>query len=152
MIEMTCGNIRSKKSHVGATNRRVGNLCVESADGDEHDGAHESTEDMLNDDGKQVRSRGAACWEGHDHELCENSGCQPAHECPAPYSDRLVFLAPHACIIAKHDFERKVDKNSKCQIFLAESLVQQFEVGNSVVGLESDLSDQVDDDENLDVA
>lgn len=149
---MILEDVRSKKSHVSATNRGISDLRMESADGDEHDGAHESTEDMLDDDSEQVRSRGAACWEGHDHELRENSGCQPAHECPAPYSDRLVFLAPHARIVAKHDFERKVDKNSESQIFLAESLVQQFEVGNSVVGLESDLSDQVDDDENLDVA
>jgi hypothetical protein len=125
---------------------------MESADGDEHDGAHESAENVLDDNSKQIRGSGAACWEGHDHDLREDSGRQPADECPAPDSDRLVFLAPHARVVSKHDFERKVDQNSERQIFLTEALVQQFEVGDSVVGLESDLSDQVDDDEDLDVA
>ena len=125
---------------------------MESADGDEHDGAHESTENMLDDDGKQVRSRGAACWEGHDHELCEDGGGQSADKCPTPYSNRLVFFAPHSCVVSKCNLEGEVDQDSEREIFLAESLVEKFEVRDGVVRLETDFSDEVDDDEDLNVA
>lgn len=125
---------------------------MESADGDEHDSTHESAENVLNDDGKQIRDRGAAYWEGHDHDLCENGGSKSAHESPAPYSDRLVLFAPHAGIVSKCNFEGEVDQNGQRQVFLTEPLVQQFEVRDGVVCLETDLSDQVDDDEDLDVA
>lgn len=125
---------------------------MESANSDEHDGAHESAENMLNDDSKQIRDRGAACWEGHYHDLREDSGSKSAHKGPAPNPDRLIFFTPHSSIVAKRDFEGEVNQDGKCQVFLAEPLVQQFEVRDGVVCLETDLSDQVDDDKDLNVA
>ena len=150
MVEcsITLKHLRSKKSHVSTTNRRVSDLGVESTDGNEHDCAHESAENVLNDDCKQVRSRGAACWEGRNHELCEDGGRQSADESPTPYSDRLVFFAPHSCVVSKCNLEGEVDQDSEREIFLAESLVEKFEVRDGVVRLETDFSDEVDDDED----
>jgi hypothetical protein len=125
---------------------------MEGADGDEHDRTHESAKHMFDDDGDKVRGRCTSRWEGHDNKLREDSGSQSADEGPTPYSDRLVFFAPHSRVVAEEDLERKVDQNGKREIFLAESFVEEFEVRDGVVRLETDLSDQVDDDEDLDVA
>ena len=95
---------------------------MEGTDGDEHDSAHESTEHVFDNDCKKIGNGGTACWEGHDHELCKYGGSQPADKCPTPNSDRLIFLAPHARIIAECDLEGKIDQNSERKIFLANPL------------------------------
>jgi hypothetical protein len=143
---------RSEEGHVSATNSRIGNLGVESTNGNEHDSAHECTKHMFDNDSKKVRGRGTAYWEGHDHKLCENSSGQPTDEGPAPYSDGSVVFTPHACVVTEKNLEGEVDQNSEREIFLAESLVEEFEVGDGIVRLETDLSNEVDDDEDLDVA
>lgn len=77
-------DLRGEKSHVGTADMGIRNLCVESADGDEHDGAHECTEDVLDNDDAKVRKIGAATREDHDCKLSKGSSNESAHECPAP--------------------------------------------------------------------
>lgn len=70
---------------------------------------------------------------------------------PTPDSDRFVLLAPFSGVVTQHDLKREVDQNRQSEIFLAESLVQEFEIGDGIIGLETNLGDQMNDDESLDI-
>ena len=45
-----------EEGHVRATDVRVGDFGVEGTDGHEHDGGHESAEDVFHDDEQEIRS------------------------------------------------------------------------------------------------
>ena len=79
---------------------RVGNLCVESADGDEHDGAHECAEDVLDNDNAEIWEVSTPTREDHNGELSKSSSNQSAHECPTPETHWSILLAPFSSIIA----------------------------------------------------
>lgn len=93
-------DLRSEQSHVGTADVRIGNLCVESADGDEHDGAHECAEDMLDNDDAEVRKISATAGEDHDGELSKGSSNQSAYKCPTPKTHRGILLAPFSGVVA----------------------------------------------------
>jgi hypothetical protein len=92
-------DLRGEESHVGTADMRIGNLCVESADGDEHDGAHEGTEDVLDDDDAEVWEVSAAAGEDHDSELSKCCSNQAAHECPTPKTHGSILFTPLASIV-----------------------------------------------------
>lgn len=93
-------DLRSEESHVGTANVRVGDLCVESADGNEHDGAHECAEDVLDDNDAEVWKISTTAGEDHDGKLSKSSCNQSAHECPTPKTHWSILLAPFSSIVA----------------------------------------------------
>jgi hypothetical protein len=62
-----------------------------------------------------------------------------------------VALAPFSDVVAKEDLDREIHKDNKRQLLLLKALVQKLQARDSVVGLEPDLGDKVDDDEALNV-
>jgi len=49
------------------------------------------------------------------------------------------------------NLEREVDENSNSHVFLQQTLLEEFERGDRVVGHEANFGEEVDDDEGLDV-
>lgn len=92
-------NLRGEEGHVGAADVRIGNLCVESAYGDEHDGAHESTEDVLNDNDAEIGQVGATAGEDHDGELGEGCSDQSTNKRPTPESHWGILFTPLSSIV-----------------------------------------------------
>lgn len=146
------GDLRGKEGHVGAADDGVGDAGVEGGDGDEHDGVGEGGEDVRGDDGEQVPGLHAGGGEDHHGRLGDQRGEEAADEGVAPDVDGRVGGRPAAGVVAEADFEGEVDEDGEGHVFLAEALVEEFEVGGGVVGLEADFGDQVDDDDGLDVA
>jgi hypothetical protein len=79
----------------------ISNFCVESADGDEHDGAHEGTEDVLDDDDAKIGKVGTAAGEDHDSKLSKCSSDEAAHECPTPETHGSILLTPLSSIVTQ---------------------------------------------------
>lgn len=124
---------------------------MERTDGDKHDRVHECGEDVFGDDEKEETARCAAGGEDRHDELCESCCDQATNEGVAPNVHGRVCLAPFANVVAKEDLDGEVDKDDEGELLLLEALVEQLQASDSVVGLESDLGDQVDDDERLNV-
>lgn len=144
-------NVRSEQRHVGTANERVRDLCVESTDCDEHDRVHERREDMLGDDNEEETACRATGGKDGDDELGEPCCCKTADESVAPDMHGWVGLAPFPDVVAQEDFDREIDKNDKGKLLLLEALIEELQAGNGVVSLESNLGDQVDDNEGLNV-
>ena len=124
---------------------------MKSTDSDEHDRAHESTEDMFHNDNHQIPARRSLSRESHDDTLSEDGCAQPPNESPAPDGDGTILLAPLSGVVAQADLEREVDEDGEREVFLRETFIQQFEVGDGVVGLEADFRNQMDKNERLDI-
>lgn len=62
-----------------------------------------------------------------------------------------VGCRPSASVVPETDFEGEVDQDGQCEIFLTKTFIQQFEVRDSVVRLEPDFGDQVNDDDALNI-
>jgi hypothetical protein len=92
-------NLRSEKSHVSAADMRISNLCVESADSDEHDSAHEGTENMLDNDDAEVGEVSTAAREDHDSELSKSRSDESTHECPTPETHGSILFTPLSSIV-----------------------------------------------------
>ena len=145
------GDVRSQQRHVRAADDGVRDLSVERADGDEHDRVHERGEHVLGDDDEEEPACCAAAGEDGDDKL-RKAGCdEAADEGPAPDVHGRVCLAPLADVVAQEDFDGEVDEDDEGELFLLEALVQELQACDCVVRLETDLRDQVDDDEGLDV-
>lgn len=144
-------NSRSEKSHVSTANDRVRDARVEGRDGNKHDGVGKSGKDVLGNDNQHV-PRGDTLGREHDNsKLRENGSHQTTHEAPAPETHGRELLRPLSCIVSQTDLEGEVDQNSEGHVLGTESLVKKLEVGDSIVGLEADLGNKVDDDDGLDV-
>jgi len=79
----------------------ISNLCVESADGDEHDCAHEGTEDVLDNDNTEIGQVSTATGEDHDRELSKGSSDESANKRPTPKTHRSILLAPLSSIVTQ---------------------------------------------------
>jgi hypothetical protein len=143
---------RSQKRHIRPPNRRIRNLGVECRDRHKHDRAHKRAEHMLHNHQQQIPRRRPSFRECHHYYLGEDRGDQPSNKTQRPDGDGLVLLGPFAGVVAERDFEGEVDQDGQGEVFLAETFVEEFEVRDGVVGLEADFGDQVDEDEDLDVA
>lgn len=125
---------------------------MESRDGDEHHRGGKGGEDVREDHGNEVPSvnnpRGGEDVNGN---LSQNSSDEAADKCPEPQLHGREVGTPFSGVVSETDLEGKVDKDSKGEVFLAESLIKELKVGNGIVGLEANLGDQVDDNEGLDV-
>lgn len=62
-----------------------------------------------------------------------------------------VGCRPSTSVVAETDFKGEVDQDCQCEIFLTETFIQQFEIRDSVVRLEPDFGDQVNDDDALNI-
>lgn len=145
-------DLRGKQGHISTADGRISNFGMEGRDGDEHDGAHESTEDVFDNDQQEVR-RGSTSGsrEDHDCELSKGGSDQATYESPAPQTHGGVLLAPFASIVAERDFKGKVDEDGEGEIFLGKALVEELEIGDGVVCLEANFGNEMDDDEGLNV-
>lgn len=94
----------------------------------------------------------AGAGEDHHDGLGDQRGDEAGDEGVAPDVDGGVGGRPAAGVVAEADFKGEVDEDCEGHVFLAEALVEEFEVGGGVVGLEADFGDEVDDDDGLDVA
>lgn len=144
-------DLRGKQGHVSAPNHGIGNLCVEGRDGDEHDGAGEGGEDVRSDHGEEVPRLHPVRGEDHDHRLSQTGGDQTTNEGVAPDVDGWVGGGPATCVVAETDLEGEINEHRQGHVLLAETLVEQLEVRDGVVGLEADLGDQMYDDDALNV-
>lgn len=81
----------------------------------------------------------------------ETSGDQTPDKRPHPERHGGEVRTPFAGVVAKADLEGEVDQHSKRHVFLRETLVEELEVSDGVIGLEADLGDKVDDYEGLNV-
>ena len=63
----------------------------------------------------------------------------------------MVHGAPLTGVVSQGNFEGKVNKDGQSKIFLRKTKVEKFEVCDSIIGLESNFTNQVDDDEGLDI-
>jgi len=143
---------RSKERHICAANGWIGDFGVKGRHGDEHYGRHEGGKDVLDNDEQQIGSGGAGGrGENHDNELCKSSSDKTADESPTPEAHRGVLLAPLASIVAEGYLKRKIDKDGQSKVFLRETLFQQFEIGDGVICLETNLGNEMDDDKGLNV-
>jgi len=77
----------------------ISNLCVESADGNKHDSAHEGAEDVLDNNDAEVWKIGTTAGEDHDRELSKSSSDESANECPTPKTHGSILLAPLSSIV-----------------------------------------------------
>ena len=124
---------------------------MEGRDGDEHDGAGEGGEDVRADHGEEVPRLHPVRGEDHDHRLSQAGGDQTTDEGVAPDVDGWVGGGPATCVVAETDLEWEINEHRQGHVFLAETLVEELEVCDGVVGLEADFGDQMDDDDALDV-
>lgn len=65
--------------------------------------------------------------------------------------NRWIYCRPSASEVAKANLERKVYQNSQGKVLLAETLVQQLQVCDRVIRLEPNFSDEMNNDDGLDV-
>lgn len=106
---------------------------------------------MLSNDQQQEPSRGSSDREYGHHKLREPSSNQTSHEGPTPDVHRRVSLTPLSDVVTQEDLDREVDEDNEGKLLLLEALIQKLQARNSIVGLESNLGDEVNDDEALDV-
>lgn len=66
--------------------------------------------------------------------------------------DGWIDSRPSPGKIAQTDLEGEINQNCQGHVFLAETLVQQFEIRDCIIGLKADFGDEVDDDDGLYVA
>lgn len=144
-------NVRSEQRHVGTADERVRDLCVESADCDEHDRVHERREHMFGDDNEEETTSCATGGEDGDNELRESCCRQTANEGVAPNVHGWIRLTPFTNVVAEEHLNREVNQDNKGKLLLLKALIEELQAGDGIIGLESDLGDQVDDDERLDV-
>lgn len=85
----------------------------------------------------------------HDHDLGKTGSDEAADKSPAPDVDWGIGSGPAAGVVAEANFEREVNEDCESHVFLAESLVDELEVCDSVVGLEPNFGDEVDYDDAL---
>lgn len=141
---------RGKQRHVSASNRGIRNLSMESRNRHKHDRAHESAEDVFDNDNDKIPARRAAGRREEHHCQLGKDRCHEApNKCPRPQSHRLILLRPFSGVVAQSDLKGEVDQHGQGQIFLRETFVQELEVRNCIVRLEADLGDQVDHNESL---
>lgn len=87
----------------------------------------------------------------YDSELGEHSSYQSSDEGPTPEAHGSVVGGPLAGIVTQHDFKREVNQHDESHVVLTKALVQELETGDSVIGLETDLGNQVNDNDGLNV-
>lgn len=133
-------NLRGKKRHVGSSNDRIRDLCVEGRHGDKHDRVHERTENMLTDNHEQIPRRRSAGGEDRNHELRECGCAQSAYKGPAPDVHGRIRVTPLSDIISQRQLDGEINEDSQREIFLAKTLVQELQACDGVVCLESDFS------------
>lgn len=104
---------------------------------------------MRDDDREEIPRLYAVGGKNHDHELGQTGSDEAADERPAPDVDWGVGGGPAAGVIAETDFEGKVNEDCESHVFLAEALVDELEVCDGVVGLETNFGDEVDYDDAL---
>lgn len=85
----------------------------------------------------------------HDHELGDTGSDETADKSPTPDVDWGIGCGPAAGIVTKANLEREVNEDCESHVFLAESLVDELEVRDGIVGLEPNFGDKVDYDDAL---
>ena len=146
------GDLRGEQSHICPSYDRICDLGVEGRDGDEHDRAGEGGEDVGCDHCEQVPGLHSVRGEDHDHSLRDHRCDQSGDERPTPYMDGRVGCRPPSGVVTEADLKGEVNEDCQGDVLGAETLFEEFEVGDGVVGLEADLGDQVHDDDALNVA
>ncbi|KAI6763471.1 hypothetical protein HG531_012859 [Fusarium graminearum] len=86
-----------------------------------------------------------------DDKLGRQSGDKSTNKAPAPKTHWGVLLRPHSSIVTQADLEGEINKNGQSHVILAESLVQKLQVGDTVVSLEANLGDEMNNNDGLDV-
>lgn len=124
---------------------------MERTDSHKHDCIHKSRKHMLGNDEQEESSRGASRGEdGHD-KLRKPGRNQTPDKRPTPDVHGGIALAPLSNVVAQKHLDRKVYQDDERQLLLLQALVQQLQAGDSVVCLEANLCNQVNDDEALNV-
>lgn len=72
-------------------------------------------------------------------------------ECGYPRAQGLVAYRPPSGEVPANDLARKVDEHSQSEVFAPQSLFYELEVCDGFIGLETNLADEVHDEEGLDV-
>lgn len=125
---------------------------MEGADGDKHDGVGEGAEDVFGDDHKEVPWLDHAVARKDPHcEVRETRGDETADKGPHPERHGREIGAPFSGVVSKANLEGEVDQDGERHVFLRETLVEEFKVGDGIVGLEANFGDEMDDYEGLDV-
>lgn len=97
---------------------------------------------MRGDDDKEVAHADLSVGGEDVHgDLREHGGDETADEGPGPEFHGREDAAPFTGVVAEADFEGEVDEDGEGEVFLGEAFVEEFEVGNGVVGLETDFGD-----------
>ncbi|KAI6775278.1 hypothetical protein HG530_002036 [Fusarium avenaceum] len=143
--------LRRKECHVGTANNRVRYSSMESRDSNKHDGVCECGEEVLANDHQQIPRCNSFIWENGDNELAKQSSDKSACEAPAPKTHGCILLRPHSRVVAQANFEREINQNCQSHVVLAKALIQELQVGDTVVSLEANLGDEVHNDDSLDV-
>ena len=125
---------------------------MERRDGDKHDRVGERGEDVFDNYCQKVPCLYTIFRKYHDDCLCRTSCDQSTDKGPAPNMNWWIGGRPASSIVTETYFKGEVDENSKGQIFLAETLVNELEVRNSIIGLEADLGDEMNYDDTLNIS
>lgn len=145
-------NLRCQHSHVRSANSGIGNASMESRYCNEHDCIHECRQYVLPNHNQNVPERnGLAGWVDHNGSLSQDGCSQSSNKRPAPQPHGSIFCRPFSSIVAKTNLKRKVDQDDKRHVVRAESLVQQLQAGDGIIGLETNLGDKMNNNDGLDV-
>lgn len=143
------GSSRCKKRHICTADCRICNLCMEGRDGHKHDGTGEGRKDVFRNHHQKVPSVHAVSRKYPHCNVREDGGDQAADECPHPQLHGWKVCAPFAGVVPEANLKGEVDENGQGHVLLREALVEEFQVGDSVVCLEADFRYEMDGYEGL---